>query len=37
MIARLLLLQLDGALAMESSMIGGTRYVVTIPRPQRRM
>ncbi len=37
MIARLLLLQLDGALAMESSVIGGTRYVVTIPRPQRRM
>ncbi len=34
MIARLLLLQLDGTLETESGVIGGTRCVVSIPRPQ---
>jgi two-component sensor histidine kinase len=36
MIARLLLLQLDGTLETESGVIGGTRCVVSIPRPQHR-
>ena len=36
MIARLLLLQLDGTLETESGVIGGTRRVVSIPRPQHR-
>ncbi len=34
MIARLLLLQLDGTLEMESGTIGGTRCAVRIPRPR---
>ena len=36
MIARILLLQLDGTLETESGVIGGTRCAVSIPRPRSR-